>query len=112
MAMAGPMVGPLPARCSWLVLVLAPACLWTTEAQIRVMAPESLVNQFSTSQGRIDGSTATFGAPFYGERLLGRVVYGEPMTNHSHCKETDYSIPEPDQAATLKHEKNEIKLIN
>jgi len=93
----------------WLVGL---TCLWPAWGQIRVMAPESLVNRFSESQGRIDGSTATFGAPFYGQRLLGRLVWGESRTNHTHCKESDYTVPEPDQNAVLHHEHNEVRLIH
>jgi hypothetical protein len=76
------------------------------------MSPEALVNRFSESQGRIDGSTATFGAPFYGQRLLGRLVYGESRQNHSHCRESDYSVPEPDHSAVMEHERNQVQLIH
>jgi hypothetical protein len=65
-------------------------------AQIRVMTPKSLVSQFTGTHGRIDGSTATFGAPFYGERLLGRLVWGDSRKNQTHCHEDDYDVPKPD----------------
>jgi hypothetical protein len=80
-----------------------------TLAQIRVMAPASLVQNFKDSQGRIDGSTATFGAPFYGERLLGRLVWADPG-NHSHCRKDDYHVPRPEE---IKHGSyGEVRLIH
>lgn len=79
-------------------------------AQIRVMAPESLVKQFTETHGRIDGSTATFGAPFYGERLLGRLVWGDSKQNHTHCKEEDYEVPPPDEYAHGNYK--EVRLIH
>uniref|UniRef100_A0A7S4RYP3 PA domain-containing protein n=1 Tax=Alexandrium monilatum TaxID=311494 RepID=A0A7S4RYP3_9DINO len=90
------------------------ACLLSlalhARAQIRVMAPESLVQQFADTRGRIDGSTATFGAPFYGERILGRLVWGDSPTNRHHCKDDDYTVPALDQVQG-KNE-NEVRLIN
>jgi len=80
-----------------------------TRAQIRVMAPEPLVQQFAATRGRIDGSTATFGAPFYGERILGRLVWGESLRNHQHCEADDYRVPDPDEEdKTYK----KVRLIN
>jgi len=60
-----------------------------------VMTPDWLVRDFTASMGRIEGSTATFGAPFYGDRVLGRLVYGESRLNHSHCVAEDYDVPKP-----------------
>jgi len=62
------------------------------DAQIRVMSPESLIVDLGHG-GRIEGSTATFGAPFYGDRVLGQLVYG-PTKGKSHCTDLDYDIPE------------------
>lgn len=67
----------------------------SADAQIRVMAPQQLVAHFDASKGRIEGSTATFGAPYYGERLLGRLVYGETKGKH-HCTDEDYDLPAVD----------------
>jgi hypothetical protein len=36
-----------------------------------------------------------FGAPFYGDRILGRLVYGASK-GHNHCNETDYAVPDMD----------------
>lgn len=64
--------------------------------QIKVMSPLALQKLFTSSNGRIDGSTATFGAPFYGDRVLGRVVYGPSLMNQTHCTEDDYKVPLPE----------------
>mmetsp|Transcript_14381 Transcript_14381/g.36764 ORF Transcript_14381/g.36764 Transcript_14381/m.36764 type:complete len:482 (+) Transcript_14381:71-1516(+) len=61
-------------------------------AQIRVMSPDNLIAKLGNG-GRIEGSTATFGAPFYGDRVLGRLVYGQSKGN-AHCTEDDYEIPD------------------
>merc|ERR1712137_702057 len=80
-------------------------------AQIRVMFPAELMNKYKG--GRIEGSTATFGAPFYGERILGRLVWGESLKDHKHCKEDDYNIPPPDEIpAGTSGTYNEVGLIN
>jgi len=80
--------------------------------QIRVMTPDWLVRQFTESMGRIDGSTATFGAPFYGDRVLGRLVYGESRLNHSHCVEEDYDVPKPVEFASSASSNEQVRLIN
>lgn len=69
-------------------------------AQIRIVAPQWLAKRFSPTKGRIDGSTATFGAPFYGERIMGRLVWGDSTTNHTHCIAEDYDVPRPDVSAS------------
>merc|ERR1712137_428119 len=80
-------------------------------AQIRVMFPAELMNKYKG--GRIEGSTATFGAPFYGERILGRLVWGESLKDHKHCKEDDYNIPPPDEMpAGTSGTYKEVRLIN
>lgn len=79
------------------------------QAQIRVMSPPSLVTAFKKTKGRIDGATATFGAPFYGERMLGRLVWGEPH-GHQQCRADDYDLP---LAEEMQHgDYTEIRLIN
>lgn len=93
------------------------ALLWITgslgllllpvDGQVRVMSPEALVRKFEDTAGRIEGSTATFGAPFYGDRVLGRLVYGKSKHNRSHCKEDDYAVPEQGPA-----NEGDVKLIN
>jgi len=95
--------------------MLAAACLFSAvlpvASQIRIMAPQWLVTQFTDTRGRIDGSTATFGAPFYGERILGQLVYGESK-GAAHCTEEDYSVPKPEEVPVEGHSYSEVRLIN
>jgi len=80
-------------------------------AQIKIMSPSSLKKQVGGGTGKITGSTATFGAPFYGDDVVGQLVYGESAGN-THCSEDDYELPEPEtqMRGTSQHE--EVKLIN
>jgi hypothetical protein len=107
-----------------LLLVRTGDFVW---AQIQVLSPQSLLDQLSATKGRIQGSTAVFGAPFYGDEVFGRVVYGdskncgrydstdglesEAMKNcHQHCHQDEYDIPKPEVRST--EESSEMKLIN
>lgn len=64
-----------------------------TSAQITIMSPKRLASVFADTYGYIPGSTAAFGTPYYGERLLGALVWGEPTDNaRPHCTEEDYTI--------------------
>jgi hypothetical protein len=65
-----------------------------TAAQIHIISPKSLIDQFPEEHGNIYGTTATFGTPYYGERVKGRVRYGQPKTDHHHCTEQGYDIPD------------------
>jgi len=78
-------------------------------AQIKVLTPESLVKQFKDTKGHIEGSTATFGAPFYGDRVLGRVVWA-PSNGEKHCTHKDYKIPELE--STVRGDSGSGALIN
>lgn len=80
-------------------------------AQIRVIAPHSLIEDLGDTHGQIEGSTATFGAPFYGDRVLGRLVYGEPKKN-AHCDENDYDVPKPHETQSSQYSFKEVDLIN
>lgn len=66
-------------------------------AQIRVLAPAEVAHQFS-STGRIEGATATFGAPFYGDKVLGRLVWSDSLKGHTHCSADDYEVPQLNMA--------------
>lgn len=78
--------------------------------QIRVLTPEWLVNtEFKSTHGRIQGSTATFGAPFYGDRVLGKLAYAE-SDDHNYCTEESYDVPPPDTTHVKDYE--QVKLIN
>jgi len=63
-------------------------------AQLKIIGPDKLESQFPDTHGVVYGTTATFGAPFYGERVLGQLVYGESKGNN-HCTESDYDIAPP-----------------
>lgn len=77
------------ARALWLLpLLLEPAL-----AQIRIVAPNALAKQFSGTHGMLYGTTATFGAPYYGERVFGRLLYAESRGRH--CGPDDYELPKP-----------------
>lgn len=71
---------------------------WCTSVagQIRLHSPESLVNEVFNRQakpGYIQGSTATFGAPYYGLRVMGRIIYA-PSHGNDYCTEDDYHLPD------------------
>ena len=89
------------------------ASFLTVEAQIRLHSPKALAKQVfnrQTKAGYIQGSTATFGAPYYGQRLMGRIVYA-PSKGDDYCKETDYDLPESTPAPEG-NEENERRQIN
>lgn len=73
------------------------------------MAPDWLKKDVG-ARGAIDGSTATFGAPFYGDDVVGRLVYGESKGN-VHCTEDDYDIPSP-ETEERGDSKESVKMIN
>lgn len=76
------------------------------------MAPETLAHAFSKTRGYIEGSTATFGAPFYGDRVLGRLVYGDSLRGLKHCKDEDYDVPEAKTEKRSGSNYKEVRLIN
>ncbi|CAK0865314.1 unnamed protein product [Prorocentrum cordatum] len=94
---------------TWL---LAAALLPAARAQINVMAPSSLAAQFPG--GRIMGSTTTIGAPFYGERVLGQLVYGRSSSGSApHCTAEDYELPPPMEVDSTRYQgEKEVRLIN
>lgn len=83
----------------------------TALAQLKVMTPEWLVSKLP-SRGRVEGSTATFGAPYYGDRILGQIVWGESLKGKAHCTEDDYDVPPPPEHASLRAESKKVSLIN
>lgn len=84
-----------------------------SNAQIKVMSPDWLVGQFP-NHGTIQGSTSTFGAPFFGDDVIGKLVYGESTSGHEHCTADDYTLPAEDPEAALRgsSESSEGRLIN
>lgn len=83
-------------RPSMLPLLVTLTCFSLGWAQLTVLAPPGLVSQFADTRGAIPGSTATFGAPFYGQKVMGRLVWNEPQMHKAHCHESDYDVPEAD----------------
>jgi len=92
-----------------LALLITATLLQLARGQVRVLSPSSLVHVFPG--GKVDGSTATFGAPFYGDRVLGRLVYGESSGNQ-HCTESDYSIPAPDTIRDSRSSFSQTRIID
>merc|ERR1712032_739141 len=68
------------------------------------------------TEGRIEGSTTTIGDPFYGERVLGQLVYARSKNGDSlspHCSADDYDMPSPlkvDSSQYMNEQK--VRLIN
>jgi len=58
-------------------------------AQIKILTPRSLALQFP--KGHIEGSTATFGAPFYGDSVLGKLSWANSK-GLAHCTDKDYKL--------------------
>eukprot|EP00420_Gonyaulax_spinifera_P031742 CAMPEP_0197887670 /NCGR_PEP_ID=MMETSP1439-20131203/19544_1 /TAXON_ID=66791 /ORGANISM="Gonyaulax spinifera, Strain CCMP409" /LENGTH=481 /DNA_ID=CAMNT_0043507521 /DNA_START=25 /DNA_END=1470 /DNA_ORIENTATION=- len=102
------MATPFAMRAAWLLALAA----LEAQAQISVMAPEWLVRTYRTTTGTIEGSTATFGAPFYGDRVLGKLVYGESELGKSHCTPDDYKVPPPETTKRMGSDYKEVRLIN
>jgi len=92
--------------------IVLPCLIPNALAQLVVMSPQWLVEQFPTSRGAIEGSTATFGAPFYGDRVLGRLVYGKSTKNKNFCDKEDYTIPPEQTKQAPGGSYKEVRLIN
>ncbi|CAE7250717.1 BP80 [Symbiodinium pilosum] len=58
------------------------------------------------------GSTATFGAPFYGDVVMGRLVYGQSKHEDVYCSKDDYDIPDPETFQTEGSSFRKVKLLN
>ncbi|CAD7937680.1 unnamed protein product [Amoebophrya sp. A25] len=100
---------------TWRGLLLA--LFWLTgspvSAQIRLHSPQVLVNEVFNRQskpGYIQGSTATFGAPYYGLRVMGRIMYAESK-GQDYCTEDDYDLPEA-KAPAADSEDSDRRQIN
>lgn len=72
------------------VVVLA-TLVSQAHCQVKILGPETLVKEFTETHGIIYGTTATFGAPYYGERVLGQLIYGDTKGNN-HCTKEDYDF--------------------
>merc|ERR1719188_1624402 len=60
------------------------------------------------------GSTTTIGAPIYGERVLGQLVYGPSDSGSApHCTAEDYELPRPMEVDSTKYQgQKEVRMIN
>ena len=74
-----------------------------------MVAPDWLKRDFAG--GRIFGSTATFGAPFYGDEVVGRLAFGDSVGGHSHCTEDDYTLPQMLEFAEATSEARPINIV-
>lgn len=103
----------LQARAMQILCGLAAFAALVVDAQVRVLSPRTLVTQLGSgkARGKIMGSTATFGAPFYGDRVLGRLVWGQSKGHH-HCTEEDYDIPTPEEIKGASASHTQARLIN
>jgi hypothetical protein len=85
--------------------------LTTTSAQLRVLAPQRLVKDLG-KHGQVEASTATFGAPFFGDRVLGRLLYPKSR-GKDYCNAEDYDVPVPDDSEpSLRGNSQAKELIN
>jgi len=72
-------------------LALCAAVGLSVQAQIRIVTPDSLQKHFASTGGMINGGTAVFGAPYFGEHVLGQ-LRGVPHRGN-HCADADYNFP-------------------
>lgn len=91
--------------------LFASLVVWRGCGQVKIMSPPALAHEFAENSGIIYGATATFGAPYYGERVLGKLLYGESRNGRDHCTADDYELRESDTGGEVHIEGSE-KLIN
>lgn len=90
-----------------LCLVFKYAC-----SQVKILSPPELEKEFADSNGVVYGSTATFGAPYYGEHVLGKLMYGESKLGHDHCTADDYELRDSDSGESIDVRGGSKKLVN
>jgi len=74
-------------------LALWAALSLSVRAQIRILTPDTLKRHFKETDGVISGGTAVFGAPYYGEHVLGR-LRGTTSRGKAHCSAEEYDLVE------------------
>jgi hypothetical protein len=79
--------------------------------QVKIISPRELRQEFAETDGIIYGATATFGAPSYGDLVLGRVLYAESHGN-AHCSDADYKLPDPEKSSLTTINTEGQKLVN
>eukprot|EP00921_Rhytidocystis_pertsovi_P005812 GHVQ01009956.1.p1 GENE.GHVQ01009956.1~~GHVQ01009956.1.p1 ORF type:complete len:763 (-),score=166.93 GHVQ01009956.1:501-2603(-) len=71
-------------------------------AQLKVLTPKALSTKIQTSLGTnhtaIPGATSTFGAPFYGEIVLGQLFFVDSPSNYCTADLTFYNISNPQKS--------------
>lgn len=77
------------------VICLLCGSAWRADGQLKVLAPKWLKDQVNGGKGNVDGATATFGAPFYGDDVVGRLIYAPSLRGEHHCTADDYEVPAP-----------------
>jgi len=78
-------------RSVLLTLIGTTSYISFTNAQIKIVSPSEAVALFEDN-GYIDGSTATFGAPYYGNKVIGKLLYRKPLfPDHPHCTREGYT---------------------
>jgi len=98
---------PSKARLSLFVLV----GIFPVRAQLRILAPDALAEEFAASGGVVFGTTATFGAPRSHDRLKGRLIFGETggrencadghVVSAPQARPGDRDIPRDEESATV-----------
>lgn len=97
------LIGIMWLNCSALWIALL--CL-SVQAQIRILTPDTLKSSFVKNNGIINGGTAIFGAPYFGEHVLGRLRSGRgigklaqmagyevsALAGREKCKDEDYTL--------------------
>jgi hypothetical protein len=71
--------------------MLFPVLAVVLQAQITVLKPEGLLHRLPDTTGHVIGTTAIFGAPYYGQTLRGALTYGK-SSGKQYCSSDDYSI--------------------
>ncbi len=62
--------------------------------------------------GYIQGSTATFGAPYYGLRVMGKIQYATSK-GEDYCDKDDYELPnDSQQGSSLDEDDQDRREIN
>lgn len=66
-------------------------------AQIRIVSPNSAIQLFKDTHGTIQGSTSVFGTPYYGDKMMGQLSYGESKDSQKPFCQDDYEMKTFDQ---------------
>jgi len=84
-----------------LLRLVACATIWSiVQAQVKILSPQVLRDKYAKTGSMIIGSTSVFGAPYYGEKVVGhlRLPYKQNGQVTHHCKDSDYDLREVDSS--------------